>query len=230
MATLSVEQPENQEETAYQSLIPRGERVTPEVTTPEVGRPEVRTPEVRRPEAERPEADLPEQTRPDIVGEDRPESMGTISYDYPYQHIIQRIRRFFGFLLINRQSYLDPIGSASGPRPLSAHSGYLDPVSQEKNLKLSSAQSSQDKTEITEDSVANMINSSDFDDTSSALLVQSSSHDIQIKKHGSETDEGFSMTTPRPRSNREEGLYAELDETKMIPIWLVLRLKVEFLK
>ena len=75
--------------------------------------------------------------------------------------------------------------------------------------------------EITEDSVANGIESSDFenfDDTFSALLDQGSSHDIQIKQHGSETDEGFAMTILRPRSNREEGLYAELDETKMIPI------------
>ena len=145
--TFSVEQPENQEEAAYQSLIPRTERGRPEVSRPEVAIPEVSRPETEQQETERLEADLPEQTRPGIAGEDRPESMGTISYDYPYQHIIQRIRRFFGLLSINRQSYLEPIGSASGPRPLSADTGYLDPVSQEKSLILSSAQCPQDITE-----------------------------------------------------------------------------------
>ena len=204
MPTPSVEQPENQE-AAYQSLIPSTQRVRQEVIPPET---------------DRPEALLPQHTRPGISEQerDRPESIGPSSYDYPYQHMIQRIRRFFGFPSITRQSYLEPVSPSSSHRPLSSDSGYLDPISEGKSFELSLAQHLTDKPVISEDSKANISRTSHFDDISTESLEHDHSENIPIQQHESETVQSFKITTLRPRSNREESLYAELDETKMIGI------------
>ena len=222
MATPSVEQQENQDEAAYQSLIPQTGRVTQEVIPPEtdprqVTRPETDPQEVTSSDTDQPEACLPQQTRPNINSEetDRPDSVGPIFYDYPYQHMIQRIRRFFGPLLINRQSYLEPTSSTSCPRPPSSNSGYLDPVSHRKSPRLSSAHNLRDKSVIIEDSNSNVIEMSHSNDSSSERLEYNRLHNNPMQQLESETDQSFAMTTLRPLSNREESLYAEIDETKM---------------